>query len=681
LAVRLFIAKNLITFLNEKILTGRHMNTVFLNKPNQYQENLNSFILKLGFILLLCCNNVFAGNINLAWDPSPSTGVGGYKLYYGSSSKTYTSNVDVGKSTTYTMTGLTSGTKYYFALKSYNTAKSIESSYSNEVNATVAATATGTWTQCAIENGTCAVSGIRNVLYGTSTTSTTVFKGVASGSVPCTNAAFGGDPAPSIIKKCWVSSSTTDPVTIPVTWKQCAKENQTCAVSGTHNVLYGTSITATTTIRGVASGSLPCTNKVFGKDPAYGTVKTCWVSSVTTTASKTVPVSTTNTANAIASTTSTTSSTPAPATSVNGLVAAYGFDDFGGATTADASGLGNHAVISGATRTASGYSGNALQFNGTSDWVTVNDSASLDLTSGMTLEAWVKPANLNGWRTILSKELSTNDAVYSFYASDDTNKPWMGQIINGSVKPLSGVSSLTANTWSHVTATYDGQTQRLYVNGVQVSQRAQTGAIQTSNYVMRIGGNSIWGEYFQGTIDEVRIYNRALSSTEVGTDYKTAVSTSNPAKLILGNNTLEPNIAKPSTGIASAYKATPAKKGVVSAIQVYMDGSSTATELVAGIYNDNGGHPGTLVVKGVKTSPKANATNTVPIATTTLEAGKAYWIAILGSKGQVNYRYRANTTVPIETCATTGLTSLPNQWTTGNIAPNNGPISVYGSGY
>jgi Concanavalin A-like lectin/glucanases superfamily/Fibronectin type III domain len=662
------------------------MNTVFLHKPNQYQENLNGFILKLGFILLLCCNNVFAGNINLAWDPSPSTGVGGYKLYYGSSSKTYSQNIDVGNKTSYTMTGLTDGATYYVSLKAYNTAKSIESSYSNEVSAKVAATTTGTWTQCAIENGTCAVSGKRNVLYGTSTTSTTAIPGVASGSVPCTNAAFGKDPAPSNVKKCWVSSSTTTAsVTVPVnttaTWTQCAKENQTCTVSGTRNVLYGTSITATTTIRGVASGSVPCTNKAFGKDPVYGTVKTCWVSNVTTTAAISVPVKSTTTANAIASTTSTTSSTTAPTTSVNGLVAAYSFDDFGGAMTADASRQGNHGVINGATRTSSGYFGNALQFNGTNNWVTVNDSASLDLTSGMTLEAWVKPANLNGWRTILTKELSTNDVVYSFYASDDMNKPVMGQWTNGSVKPLSGVSSLTANTWSHLTATYDGQTQRLYVNGVQVSQRAQTGAIQTSNNVMRIGGNSIWGEYFQGTIDEVRVYNRALSSTEVGTDYKTAVGTSNPVQSVVGNKSLETNVATNAQGQSKAFKTIPANKAVLTAIQVYLDGSSTATELVAGIYSDNAGHPGTLITQGKITSPKAGATNTVPVNTTTLDAAKPYWIAILGSKGQIKYRAKLAAANPAETSASTVLTSLPSQWATGKVFPNDGPFSIYGTGY
>jgi hypothetical protein len=65
---------------------------------------------------------------------------------------------------------------------------------------------------------------------------------------------------------------------------------------------------------------------------------------------------------------------------------------------------------------------------------------------------------------------------------------------------------------------YDGTTQRLYVNGVQVASRAQTGATKISASPLRIGGDSVWGEYFQGLIDEVRVYNRALSASEIQAD-------------------------------------------------------------------------------------------------------------------------------------------------------------------
>ena len=72
--------------------------------------------------------------------------------------------------------------------------------------------------------------------------------------------------------------------------------------------------------------------------------------------------------------------------------------------------------------------------------------------------------------------------------------------------------------WSHLASTYDGTTLRLYVNGTQVSQLAASGSILTSTSPLRIGGNGIWCEWFNGLIDEVRVYNRALSAAEIQGD-------------------------------------------------------------------------------------------------------------------------------------------------------------------
>ena len=79
------------------------------------------------------------------------------------------------------------------------------------------------------------------------------------------------------------------------------------------------------------------------------------------------------------------------------------------------------------------------------------------------------------------------------------------------------------NTWTHLAATYDGTTVRLYVNGAQVASRAVTGNLISSTGALRIGGNTIWGEYFSGLIDEVRIYNRALTPAEIVTDMNAQV--------------------------------------------------------------------------------------------------------------------------------------------------------------
>jgi hypothetical protein len=203
-------------------------------------------------------------------------------------------------------------------------------------------------------------------------------------------------------------------------------------------------------------------------------------------------------------------------------VAAYGFEEPSGTQVVDASGYGNHGTISGATRVTTSQFGKVLSFNGSNNWVTVNDKSSLDLTTGMTVEAWVYPTSISGWRTVTIKE-QTGSASYWLYANDNGNRPANVVNIGGSTKQLSAGSQVRTNTWTHLASTYDGSTQKLYVNGALVGSRPQTGAIALSNGALRIGGNSVWGEYFRGYIDEVRVYNRALTQTEIASDSKLAV--------------------------------------------------------------------------------------------------------------------------------------------------------------
>jgi len=218
--------------------------------------------------------------------------------------------------------------------------------------------------------------------------------------------------------------------------------------------------------------------------------------------------------------TATPTTTPGPtATPAPGLVAAYGFDEESGTVVSDASGNGNNGTISGATWTTSGKYGNALTFNGTSAFVTINNAPSLQLTGGMTLEAWVYPSSVSSvWQDVIYKG---NDNYYLEGTSTNSSLPAM-RCTFGS--PLYGTVPLTVNTWAHLAATYDGATMRLYVNGEQVASRAQTGAIATSTNPLQIGGDIFYGQYFAGLIDEVRIYNRALNIAEIQSDMNTPVT-------------------------------------------------------------------------------------------------------------------------------------------------------------
>src|SRR5206468_1167799 len=114
--------------------------------------------------------------------------------------------------------------------------------------------------------------------------------------------------------------------------------------------------------------------------------------------------------------------TPVAPPPASGLVAAYSFDAGSGSTLADVSGHGNNGAIANATWSPSGHTGSALSFNGSNAWVTVPDASSLDLTSGMTLEAWVKPSIASSWATAVLKE-TTGELVYGLYATTDSGQP------------------------------------------------------------------------------------------------------------------------------------------------------------------------------------------------------------------------------------------------------------------
>ena len=206
-------------------------------------------------------------------------------------------------------------------------------------------------------------------------------------------------------------------------------------------------------------------------------------------------------------------------------VAAYNYDEGSGIAVTDFSGNANTGALSGPAWTTLGKYNGALNFDGISSWVTVNDANSLDLTTGMTLEAWVYPTVATGnWTTILLKEAPPGANLAYHLQTDPSNRP--NSYITTDVGGLQGVTGplpLALNTWTYLAATYNGATISLYVNGALVASQAVTGNIIPSTGPVRFGGNSIWGEYFAGTIDNVRIYDQALNQSDIQSDMNTSV--------------------------------------------------------------------------------------------------------------------------------------------------------------
>jgi chitodextrinase len=255
-----------------------------------------------------------------------------------------------------------------------------------------------------------------------------------------------------------------------------------------------------------------------------------------------------------------------------GPVAAYNFDGGSGTTLADLSGNRSNGTISGANWTTAGHSGGALAFDGNADWVTVPDSGNLDLSSAMTLEAWVYPSQLGSiWRTIVTKEQS-NGLVYGLFANSDTATPAALAALPAQDVVRSS-NRLPRTTWTYLAATYDGAALRLYVNGVQSASVAGTGAMPSTTQPLRIGGNSMGSQWFRGRIDDLRVYDRALNASEIQNDMRTAVAVdaqapSAPTALTASAPTM--------SSVSLSWAASTDNIGVVG-YTVYRDGAAVAS--------------------------------------------------------------------------------------------------------
>lgn len=240
-------------------------------------------------------------------------------------------------------------------------------------------------------------------------------------------------------------------------------------------------------------------NKYYFAIKAYNsTIKSDYSNEVSATVSEPIPVNT------------------------NGLVAAYSFEE-DGIEVIDQSGNRNTGTILGATRYDVGYFGKGIMFDGENDVVEIKDSDSLDISSKITIEAWINPSSpMNSWRSIVAKE-QDNQIVYQLFANTNIDKPAFVLWIDGGEKVSNSRTQVFFNKWQHLSATYDGKYQRFYINGILKNKKVQTGKILVSNGSLYIGGNKVWGEHFKGIIDEVRIYNRALSRTQIINDMKTRV--------------------------------------------------------------------------------------------------------------------------------------------------------------
>ena len=210
----------------------------------------------------------------------------------------------------------------------------------------------------------------------------------------------------------------------------------------------------------------------------------------------------------------------------DGLVAYYPF--CGNAD--DESGNGNHGTVNGATLTAnrSNKADSAYSFDGVNDYISVADGSSFNFTNNLSLSLWVNPGSSqsNSHAGLIDKSHChvSNDGIAKSWviqqSGDNTNAFWFIHNKNNTSYASSTVG-LEANTWNHILVSKENGKVKFYKNGVLVSEDQNTvSSIETNGDLpLIIGSVNNCNRFFNGMIDDIRIYNRVLSESEVKSLY------------------------------------------------------------------------------------------------------------------------------------------------------------------
>ena len=204
----------------------------------------------------------------------------------------------------------------------------------------------------------------------------------------------------------------------------------------------------------------------------------------------------------------------------------WNFNEGTGDTVNDASGNGNNGNLKPSypgdspVWAQSDVSGNALYFDGSNDYVDCGSNASLSPSNEITVEAWFNLSRISGTNTILSKD---NPGPTNYWTDIRTNATviYVGGYTSASGACYHGtsVSTLSIDRWYHLAWTYNRERMITYLNGDIISNVVKTCALNTNDAPLRIGTRNGTGNMFNGTIDDVRIYNRALPEQTIREHY------------------------------------------------------------------------------------------------------------------------------------------------------------------
>jgi hypothetical protein len=196
-----------------------------------------------------------------------------------------------------------------------------------------------------------------------------------------------------------------------------------------------------------------------------------------------------------------------------GLVGYWKLDEDEGEQVQDSSGMGNNGVIIGNVEWVEGMFGSALLFSEPQSCVNIEHSESIDLSEEFTIALWTKPEeNQPASAKFLCKQKS-GEYPYSLQYNDT------GSGIFGTINTTSRFDTAphleVFTEWAHLAYTYNGEAGILYKDGVEVARKDASGELQHNELSLTIGSRLESSQSFKGIIDDVRLYNIALTPDEI----------------------------------------------------------------------------------------------------------------------------------------------------------------------
>ena len=295
----------------------------------------------------------------------------------------------------------------------------------------------------------------------------------------------------------------------------------------------------------------------------------------------------------------------------SGLVGYWTFDAGSGTTAADSSGNGNTGTLVNGPTWTSGKLGQALAFDGLSNYVNVPHAGALDAYP-LTIATWIKTAASTGARGIVNKYVAGTSNGYQLFLNNGSLCAWYFRDASNYVYDNGTCTLSTAgyadNQWHHVAFVVDASGGRLYVDGLQTATLGWTGisGAPTTTQPVHIGDYAgATGGLFSGLIDDARIYNRALSGPEISTLYSSgSVGAAAPMQSSIAASALSPTGATISWmtdvtttsqieyGLTTGYgSATPVDTSLVTSHSKPLSGlaSGTAYHFRVKSWNTTGG--------------------------------------------------------------------------------------------